>query len=152
MFEVIQLLRDINEVSTRYSRSYYVRHLDPDEPIPQFGHGIPESPLAQRDWIWISYSTKDDTPLAILLAAPVHNLAMLSRIYAKEGAPTSILVGLLRKSLADISNRGYTQYAVFLDKDQPVCMRLYDIATRAGAGELKGTHILVSGPTNIGRM
>lgn len=149
MIEVLRLLHELEQSNSRFSTTYYVRHLDKLEPIPQFDHGIPESPLANREWIWVAYSTKDDSPLAILLAAPIHNVAMLLRAYATEVAPKSIWVGLFRKSLADILSRGYSQYAVFLDMNTEICRKLHSIALKAGATEINGSHAFITGPTDI---
>jgi len=152
MIEVLRLLHEIEQGSARYSTSYYVRSLDKNENIPQFGHGIPDSLLCQREWIWIAYSSKDDSPLAMIAAAPIQNIAMLVRAYAIPSVRTQVMLGLLRKSLADILARGYTQYAIFLDKSRTSEAKLLRIATRAGAKQVGGNHIMVSGPTNIGRL
>ena len=109
MIEVLRLLHELGQENTRHSATYYVRHLDKNEELPQFGHGFPDSPLMQKDWIWIAYSIKDDSPLAIIIAAPTQGVAMLLRAYGTSSSPVSVFVGLLRKSLADIYSRGYTK-------------------------------------------
>jgi hypothetical protein len=130
----------------RRGGSYYVRHLDKNEPIPQFGHGLLESPLVNKEWIWVAYSLSSSKPLAILSAAPVHNFALLYRIYAINGTP---ILGLLRKSLEDISLRGYTSYGVFLDSKQKECQKLLRIVKKAGGRVAADGHYLAYGPTQI---
>lgn len=152
MIEVLQLLHSISDTSIRYSRSYYTRHLGKDELIPQFGHGIPESPLAQREWIWVAFSSSTDEPIAILAASPMHDVAMLNRIYATPSAPPSILLGILRKSLADIHSRGYLKYGVFLGLDSPVRGKLLKMVKLSGGKELDGAFTIAYGPTDIGRL
>src|SRR6267378_3343097 len=150
VIEVLQLLHSLSDTNTRYSKSYYVRHLEKDEPIPQFGHGIPESPLAQREWIWIAFSSRDDEPVAILAASPMHDVAMLNRIYATPSAPTSVFVGILRKSLADIYSRGYLKWGVFIGIDSPVREKLLRLVKKDGGKEIEGAFTLAYGPTDIG--
>lgn len=151
MIEVLRLLHELEQSNSRFSTTYYVRHLDKLEPIPQFDHGIPESPLANREWIWVAYSTKDDSPLAILLAAPIHNVAMLLRAYATEVAPKSIWVGLFRKSLADILSRGYTTYAVWLSPKRKHEVKLARLIEKVGGIKLDHDITLYHGPTDISR-
>lgn len=148
MIEALRLLHELSDTLSTKCGSYTIRHLYPDEPIPQFGHGFPSSPLQQPEWVWIA--ERDSTPLAILITAPMQGVVMLLRIYVKDNSPNSILVGLFRKSLADMYSRGYTKYVVFLDKDQPECKKLLKIATKAGATVVEGNHILASGPVDIG--
>lgn len=151
MIEVLQLLHAMEQGSARYSSSYYCRHLDKHEEIPQFDHGILESPLAQRDWIWLAYSSKDDAPLAILSACPMHNVAMLLRAYAIPSAPKSVFVGLLRKSLADISSRGYTKYGVFLGKSNKFGKKLIRLVKRTGGEIIDDSFVLAMGPSDVSK-
>lgn len=136
MIEVLRLLHEMEQGSARYSTSYYCRHLDKYEEVPQFGHGFPDSPLSQKDWMWVAYSSKDDTPLAIIIAAPTQNLAFLMRAYAISTAPKSVFVGLLRKSLADISSRGYTKYVTSLSLDRPQEAKLARLIEKAGGSKV----------------
>lgn len=149
MIEILQLLHACSQTSTRYSRSYYVRHLEADEALPQFGHGIPESNLLQREWIWIAFDERDNNPVAILVAAPTQGIVNLLRIYAIKEAKRSVLPGLLRKSLADMLSRGYTTYAVYLCPDRVEESVLARIVTKAGGKESGGLHSLYYGPTEI---
>lgn len=151
MIEVLQLLHSLSENSIRYSNSYYTRHLEKCESIPQFGHGIPESPLAQREWIWIAFNSKRDEPIAILAASPMHDVAMLNRMYATPSAPPSIFVGMLRKSLADIYSRGYSKWGVFIGLDSPVRGKLLRLVKKAGGKEIEGAFTLAYGPTDLGK-
>jgi hypothetical protein len=150
MIEVLRLLHETAQANSRYSRSYYVRHLYETEPIPQFGHGIPDSPLAQRDWVWVAYDYSTDKPIAILVAAPMQGIAYLMRLYAIETVTKSPLPGLLRKSLADISNRGYTRFAVSLSMDREEERKLARLIEKAG-GEKVSSFIMYQGPTDIGK-
>lgn len=150
MIEVLQLLHNLSSHSTRYSATYYVRHLDKDEPVP-LECGIPDSNLIQRDWIWVAYSSTTDQPLAILVAAPCQGLAFLMRMYGTEASTTSVWVGLLRKSMADMYSRGYTKYAVPLSLSKPIEAKLARIIKRAGGSEA-GEHVIFHGPTDIGKL
>ena len=150
MIEVLQLLHEIEQSAPRQSRSYYVRSLGPHEPIPlTSGTGIPDSPLAQRDWIWVAYSYLTTEPLAILIAAPMQGVAMLLRLYAIEIAPPSVFVGLFRKSLADILSRGYTKYGVFLNPKEKYATQLLRLVKKTGGETIPGEFTLVYGPTAI---
>lgn len=150
MIEVLRLLHELEQGTPRYSKSYYCRHLDKNEEIPQFGHGIPDSPLSQRDWVWVALSSKDDSPLAILVAAPAQGLAYLMRIYAIKDAPRSVFVGLLRKSLADIHSRGYTKYLTTLSLDRPEEAKLARLIEKAGGSKVT-VATLYQGDTDISR-
>jgi len=154
VIEVLRLLHEVSQDTSRYSSTYYVRHLFEGEPIPLTAEtGIPDSKLAQREWIWVAYSHSNDEPLAILIAAPMQGVVTFMRLFAKEGSSPSILVGLLRKSLADSYSRGYIAYSVFLDeKNNPKGAQLLRIALKAGAKKIDGAFSLVYGSTDIGRM
>lgn len=136
MIEVLRLLHELEQSNSRFSTSYYVRHLDKLEPIPQFGHDIPDSPLSQKDWVWVAYTSNNDQPAAILIAAPVQGVAFLMRAYATDSAPSSIFVGLLRKVLADIHSRGYTKYITFLSTDRKEEAKLARLVIRAGGAKV----------------
>lgn len=148
MIEVLRLLHAQSSVLPVYHGSYYIRTLDSDEPLIDFGHGLPESPLLQRDWIWIAYNRFSDEPLGILAAAPCQGLAFLTRIWAIKSAPRSVCLSLLRKSLADMLSRGYTKYIVFLDSGE-TCASLERIALKTGGKNLGGGHSFICGPTNV---
>ncbi len=147
MIEALKLLHELSESLSSRCGTYSIRHLYPDEPIPQFGHDFPSSPLQQPEWVWIA--EKLDQPIAILITSPMQGVVMLLRIYVTNNAPKSTLLSLFRKSLADMQSRGYTQYAVFLDRDQAQCKKLLKIATKAGAKVIEGNHVLVAGPIDI---
>ena len=151
MIEVLRLLHELDQENTRHSTTYYVRHLDRSEELPQFGHGFPDSPLMQKDWIWIAYSNRDDTPLAIIIAAPTQGVAMLLRAYAIPDAPITVFVGLLRKSLADIYSRGYTKYALYLSTSRPEEAKLARLVRRSGGAEMGSAISLFMGNTDIGK-
>lgn len=147
MIEALKLLHELSDTLTIDCGPFTVRHLYKDEPLPQFGHGIPTSPLQQNEWIWIAEMYND--PVGILVACPMQGIAFLMRIYAIKGAPKSILVGLFRKALADIYSRGYTSYATYLDESRPEEASLIRIARRAGATVVNSKHVAVGGPTDI---
>jgi hypothetical protein len=150
MIEVLRLLHETAQANSRYSRSYYVRHLYETEPIPQFGHGIPDSPLAQRDWVWVASDYSTDKPIAILVAAPMQGIAYLMRLYAINSSPKSVLIGLFRKVLADICLRGYTRFAVCLSSNRKEELKLRDIIIKGGGKVEEANLTLFSGYTDIG--
>lgn len=149
MIEALRLLHELSDTLATKCGSYTVRHLYKDEPLPQFGHGIPTSPFQQSEWIWIA--EVGNQPVAILITSPMQGSVMLLRIYATKASPKGVMVGLFRKSLADMQSRGYTQYGVFLDRDQGECKKLLKIAIKAGAKVVEGNHVLVTGPTDLGK-
>lgn len=151
MIEVLRLLHAQAEATPAYCGSYYVRHLYSDESLPAFEKVLIDSPLIQRDWIWVAYHRYTEIPLAILIACPCQGVALLCRIHAIKTAPKSILVGLLRKSLADILGRGYTRYAVYLDPNREAESSLIDIAKKSGAVNMGGSHVMLCGSTDTGR-
>ena len=150
MIEVLRLLHEMGQDATRYSSSYYCRSLDKHEPIPQFGHGIPDSPLSQRDWIWIAYSSTTDEPLAILVAAPMQQVAILVRAYGIPSAPNSVFLGLLRKCLADILSRGYTRYVTMLSLERKEEAKLARLVIKAGGIRVSDC-TLFTGPADISK-
>jgi hypothetical protein len=152
MIEILQLLHRQNSLAPSYHGSFYIRLLDKDEPLPQFGHGIPNGPLLQRDWIWIAYRISTDEPVAMLTAAPAHGIVILLRIYEIKGGPRAAMLALLRRSLADMKERGYTRYVTFLDLERDPELKLIEIAKLAGATVEGGNHNMVTGPTDIGRL
>src|SRR6266576_6682548 len=147
MIEVLRLLHELEQDTSRHSATYYVRHLDKGEELPQFGHGFPDSPLMEKDWIWIAYSNRNDTPLAIIIAAPTQGVAMLLRAYAIPSAPVTVFVGLLRKSLADIYSRGYTKYALYLSTSRKEEAKLARLVRRSGGAEMGSAISLFMGNT-----
>jgi len=146
MLSILTGLQEQLSYLPRASSSYLVRSLREGEQIPQFGHGLTESHLVDKQWIWVTFSLPSLTPIAILSAAPVHNFALLYRIYAIKGAP---ILGLLRKALEDISSRGYTSYGVFLDSKQKECTKLLRLVKKAGGTVSSEGHLLAYGPTSI---
>jgi len=148
VIEVLRLLNAIGQDVPRHSWGYYTRHLDPKESIPQFGHGIPDHPLVDREWIWIAYKSSNDQPVALIAAAPYAGVAMLMRIYATEDAPKSVFVGMLRKSLADIRARGYNGYITYLSPEKEREVGLSKMVMRAG-GQRLDSAILYCGSTDI---
>ena len=149
MLEVLQLLHAQSSSIPTYHGSYYIRNLDKDEPLPNLGQEIPNSNLVQPEWIWLAYNRYDDKPLAMLVTAPAHGIVMLLRIYSVKVAPKSVMVGLLRRSLAAMSSRGYTRWVSFLDEARATEASLIDIAIKAGATSAGGKHIMLTGPTDI---
>jgi len=147
MIEVLQLLNEVLQNTPTIYSNHTIRHLDKDEPLPQFGHGYPDSPLLQREWIWLAYRRLE--PVAILIAAPAQGMAHLMRIYVKDYAPPFILVALLRKVFADIRSRGYNRYCVFLDDNQQECKDLRRLVIKAGGEAHPSTHTLLYGDTGI---
>lgn len=151
MIEVLRLLNAIESGNIpSYSASHYVRHLEKEEYLPDTGSGLSESPLLQKDWIWVAYCSRTDKPLASLVAAPMQGIAMLLRINAIDSAPKSILVGLLRKSLADMKKRGYNLFATPLSLDRAEESQLARIIIKVGGVEA-GSYTLFQGPTEIGK-
>jgi len=150
MIEVLRLLHEMEQGSSRCSTSYYCRCLDKNESIPQFGHGIPDSPLSQKDWIWIAYSSKDDSPLALIAAAPIQGIALLVRAYGIHSSSKSIFLGLLRKCLADIYSRGYTRYITMLSLERKEEVKLARLVIKAGGSKVNEC-TLFTGPTNIAK-
>lgn len=151
MMNALLLLHELEQGSARYSKSYYVRSLTEREEIPQFGHGIAEIPMMDKEWIWVGYSYSTDEPIAILVAAPMQGVAMLLRLFVKDSASSHVLVGLFRKSLADICNRGYTRYAVFLGDDNKAKAKLLRLVNKAGGEVIPGTFIMAHGPSDISK-
>lgn len=144
MIEVLKLINSLSDSQEAICGNYTVRHLTKDEPLPLFGHGYEDSPLLQREWIWIAEVR--GLPIALLIAAPCQHLAYLMRIFATKSAPRDVFVGLLRKSLADILSRGYTNFIVGLDLDRPEEAKLGRIVTKAG-GKLLGKVSMFLGET-----
>lgn len=139
MLEVLKLLNDSMGFKVEYPRlcaGFYIRCLDKDDPLPSFKHGLPDTPLTQKEWIWVAFREKDNKPIALIAAAPLHGIVLLVRIYATDEAPKSIGVGILRKLLADSRDRGYTRYAVHLDLSLDNEARLARIVKRAGGEEI----------------
>lgn len=134
MIEVLQLLNALSDTSTSNCGDYSVSHLSKGDPLPEIGHGYEDTPLLQKEWIWVA--KVGWKPVAILIAAPCQNFATLLRIYATKEAPRSVFVGLLRKVLADIYSRGYSRFLVSLDLERTEEARLARIIKRAGSKEL----------------
>ena len=154
MIEVLRLLNEVSQGSSRYSHSYYCRTLDKHEPLPQIGHGIPDGPLIMKDWVWVAYSSFDDKPVAIIIASPMQGIAFLMRIYAIPSIKGGVLLGLLRKTLADLLSRGYTRYATCLSEVKVGSneARLFRLIKKAGGRKIEGGMALFDGPTDIGRL
>lgn len=153
MLDILRMLNESMGLKTDHPRicgSYYVRPLDKDEPLPDFNHGLPDTPLTQKEWIWVAFGARDNKPLALIAAAPLHGIVLLVRIYAIDSAPTSIAVGMLRKLLADSKDRGYTRYALHLDLRLDNEARLARIVLKSGGSKVS-EHTLFHGPIEPGR-
>lgn len=151
MIEILRLLNGVSLSTSRYSKGYYVRCLDKYDLIPQFAKEELSHPLVNKEWLWVAFSSNNDQPLAMLAAAPMIGVASLLRIYATPSVNKSILVGLLRKVLADCLARGYTRYATYLDLNREVEAKLSRIILKAG-GRSHGALSLFDGPTDIGEL
>lgn len=153
MLDVLQMLNEAMGLKADHPRicgSFYVRSLDKDDSLPPFNHGLPDTPLTQKDWIWVAFREKDNKPLGLIAAAPLHGIVLLVRIYAIEEAPKAIAVGMLRKVLADSSARGYTRYALHLDLSLDNEARLARIVLKSGGSEIS-KQTLFHGPIEPGR-
>lgn len=140
MIEALLLLNALSEDLPHHCGDYSISILG-DASLPNFGHGYEDSPLLQRDWIWVA--KVGWKPVALLIAAPTQGLVTLMRIYATKEAPKSVFVGLLRKCLVDVRGRGYTQFLVSLELERKAEAKLASILRKAGAKELgKFTYFL----------
>lgn len=145
---MIDLLATLQRMESRVSKrsgEIIVRSLSVGEPLPALPHGLPDLPCIQREWIWVAGKV-DEEPMAMLVAAPVHNLAFLSRLVTGDCATAAVLVPLFRKALADMHLRGYTGYVVCLG-DNPTEQRLARIAKKAGATVIDPHCTMLTGPT-----
>lgn len=133
MIEVLKLLHAMTDLSITDCGGYTVRHLTPEERLLDFGHGYPDTPLTQKEWIWIA--EVHETPVAVIIAAPTQGIVQVLRIYATKEAPKTVFVGLLRKFLADIRSRGYAKFLVFLSSERDEERRIARIITKAGGSK-----------------
>jgi len=145
MLDVMQLLSDL-EAQAPNASSYYVRTLEPYEKLPE-GIGYPDAP--QKEWVWVAFSKLDHSPLATLITAPCQGLVFILRVHAYKSYRSTVLVGLLRKALADMKARGYAKYAVALSVNRKEERQLGSIIKRAGGTEEPETFTLFHGPTDI---
>lgn len=153
MLDILRMLSEAQGIKIDHPRlcgSFYVRSLDKDDPLPDFSHSLPDTPLTQKEWIWVAFGARDNKPLGLIAAAPLHGIVLLVRIYAIDEAPKSIAVGMLRKVLADCKDRGYTRYALHLDLRLDNEARLARIVKKAGGSEIS-SHTLFHGPIEPGR-
>lgn len=149
MIEVLRLLNEVSQGMARQSSTYYVRCLDKYDSIPYFAIADFPSPLTMKDWIWVAYSSTNDQPLALIAACPMHGVAFLVRMSATPSASKAVFVGLLRKLLADLLSRGYTQYAVCLSNDKKAEVKLTTILKKAGGRAIQSNLTFFSGPTDV---
>jgi hypothetical protein len=149
MIEILRMLNNISQGMPRQSSTYYVRSLDRYDTIPPFAAKDFPSPLTMKEWIWVAFSSTTDQPLALIAACPMHGVAFLVRVNAISSAPRSVFVGLLRKLLADLLSRGYTQYAVCLSSERETEAKLIDILKKAGGRVIQEKLTFYTGPTDI---
>lgn len=145
MIEALLLLNALSEDLPHYCGDYSISILG-DASLPLIDPKTPDHPLLQRDWIWIA--KVGWKPVAFLMAAPTQGVAFLMRIYATKEAPKSVFVGLLRKCLADIHARGYSQFLVPLSLDRSEEKALARVIKRAGGKELGNVTIFTGGTLN----
>lgn len=151
MIEILRMLNSMSLDTPRKSGNYYFRPLDKYDHLPSFTNHELDHPLADREWIWAAFSLEDDKIIALLATAPMLGVVTLLRIYAISSVNRAVLVGLLRKTLADSLARGYTRYATYLDLNREVERKLSSVVLKAG-GISRGALSLFDGPTDIGAL
>jgi len=109
---------------------YRVRHPYLGEPYPD---GIwPDKVHVNPSWLWLLCDDVGTVKMA-LLAAPVHGLVFIVRLWSAEDAPKFLLRRLLRSFASECLDRGFKAGMTFLSVDQPKEVKLAKLALRYGA-------------------
>jgi len=88
----------------------------------------------QPEWIWIA--ERDGKPVAILIAAPAHIVAMLLRVASTPEAEWSDVRTLLVNALAEIKSRGFEGYVTWIDPNGEIEKKILQIILAHGGVKL----------------
>jgi hypothetical protein len=100
-------------------------------------------------WVWVIDDHGGNGIEACLIAAPGPGIAILLKIASIPSSSPAVIVKLLRKSLTDISHRGYHAYMVCLDTDKLMEKKLARVVIKSG-GLVMGKGVIMVGSTDIG--
>ena len=113
-------------------RTVTARLLRPGEKLPEgMVHGIEWLGQLNEQWVWVAI--EQGQIVGVLLAAPVHGIALIMKLNMSPQAPKTALVPLLRRFLADAKRRHLKGYITWFDEKQYAERKLLKIAERAGA-------------------
>lgn len=94
-------------------------------------------------WIWVvDYNGK---PCGILVTAPAHIAVILMRLVMAEGAPPMAAGALLSQAFAEMRNRGYFGYILWLGETQSVEKQILHLVEATGGGILERSMSLCYG-------
>ncbi len=94
------------------------------------------------DWIWV---VEDAGRIrGALVAAPCHGIAIIYRLALVKGTRFALLVGLLRRFLADLRARGVPGFFTMIDPANPVQAKLGRILERAGGKQMGRLHAIIA--------
>lgn len=94
-----------------------------------------------REWVWVAM--RGLTPIAVILAAPMHSLVYLMVVRAHEPDGERVLLGLFRKCIRDCRNRGFKAFWMHLDPEKPE-RRFIKIVRRMGGKQHIDPQIMLS--------
>lgn len=132
---------------TPKTKTITIRNLKPGEQLPDtLPTGFEVWNRFDREWVWLMEF--HGQPVACMVAAPAHGLAILLRIVATKDAPLGWGVIILRRVLSDIRERGYLSFTTFLDTDNEAELKLGRICERAGAIFIPANGVWAAGSTD----
>ena len=128
-----------------YGGKCHVRLMrDTDYPmLSDFELGFDHLKQLDKQWVWVAETY--GKLVGVIMASPVHGIAMVWRLQTLPDQPFSVLAKLLRTFIADIRQRGYSGYMTLLNTNVDKQQKLANIVERTG-GKSIGEHILMVSP------
>jgi hypothetical protein len=111
--------------------SIYARHLSPWESLSsELSRGLER--LGELDFHWTWVASDGSRILGVLVAAPVHGIALVLKLNMALEAPKTAIIPLLRLFLRDMKERGVKGYLTWFDPSREAEKKFIRIAQRAG--------------------
>lgn len=122
-----------------------IRHYIPGEILPdKLKTGYESGQNCDPQWIWIAEN--DGKPVAILVTAPAHVVAILMRIICTDDAPKTAVHAILAHSFVEMMERGYKGYVTWVNPSGTDAERaLLGIVRAAGGVQFTELQVCCSG-------
>ncbi len=111
-----------------------IRHLIKGELLPETLRSGYETGMCDPEWIWIA--EHEEKPVAILVTAPAHVVAILIRIISTDDAPHTAINMMLNHAFVEMQLRGYRGYVTWLNPGNEAERTLVGIIRSAGGTQI----------------
>ena len=124
--------------------SVEIRHFVKGEYLPQdLRTDFESGAMCDEQWIWVA--VRGNIPVAILVAAPAHIVAIVLRLVACGNAESTDVRSLLVTFVAEIKKRGYLGYLTWLDPTKERELALMKIIRMANGFQMNAPQVVCGG-------